>query len=280
MANYHVYVKNYHWSHQNTIVQSPVLDLGAPVSSLIVRPLEGTNKNEPRIICNVTDLKDDIQENEYQTEAHGLFVSTGSQRQDFFPIWVPIHNYKCRDGEIYGVNLIASEACKASIADVCWVPGYEAPSGDLYTVIGAPRMTIRETRVLVLAQQFGSPRKAKLALFDPSLLAGFEEIDDARKKKVFEIQLRALRVGRHSTSSPLLNTYRLYMSSYRNENGRRPLEEVLRDEFEPYRPSDSDGSRRTKLDNSRDDDSLYARPSYVSLAKVPNVSSPCYIQLR
>ncbi|KAI0119779.1 hypothetical protein F4814DRAFT_413229 [Daldinia grandis] len=133
MAIYHIRVRNYHWAHQNIIIQSPILNLDTYAAALIVRPLEGVNLNEPRIINNLFEL--DILEDEYQAEAHGVLISTDQQRADHFPVWVTVHG-QCGKTEVHVANLTAFEASSVSITEVCWIPCLEAPNGNLYTVIG------------------------------------------------------------------------------------------------------------------------------------------------
>ncbi|KAI1106016.1 hypothetical protein F4804DRAFT_81473 [Jackrogersella minutella] len=276
MANFLVYVRNYHWSHQNTLVQSPVLVLNAPVSSLIIQPLEGINKQEPRVLSGVSDLRDDIHDHVYQAEAHGVFVSTDALRSTGdFPVWVPVHSYRYKENEVYIVNLTSFEASNVPISQICWVPGFEAPDGSLYTIIGAPRRTSWELRALALAQHLGNPGAAKLVLLDPAKLASYERIDDGRKKSIFEIQLNAIRTKCSPPSRLLSGGYRVFSSPDRHGQGRLPLEEVLMEDLEVPRYSHSDCSSQGSFDSSSDDDSMYINLTYPSLVKVPNRPYDC-----
>lgn len=210
MANYHVHVRDYHWCHQNTVVQSPVLRLDAPVPDLVVRPLEGPNNFEPRVLKSATELKDDICEDEYQVDAHGVFVSTNAQRTDYIPIWAPVHSSRCEAGEVYVVDLTTFRGLSVPIAQICWVPGLEAPDHRLYTVLGGSRRVLRAMKTLVLVQQLGLPKEAKLILVDPNELASYNKINDIRKRKLFEIQLRAIRAGSGPPSEVLQGGYRVF----------------------------------------------------------------------
>ncbi|KAI1092894.1 hypothetical protein F5B19DRAFT_177450 [Rostrohypoxylon terebratum] len=169
MAEYNVSVRNYRWSHQNILVRSPVLDLTSALPTVIVQPLEGTNKQEPRVL-NTTDLRDDTPGGIYKAEAHGV-IALPELLADKSPVWVPIHShsYACKEKEVYVVNLATFEASKVPIAHICWVPGYIAPDDVLYTIIGAPRNFLRKTRVLALAQELVFPKRTKQVLLDPDL---------------------------------------------------------------------------------------------------------------
>ncbi|KAI1380010.1 hypothetical protein F4677DRAFT_301719 [Hypoxylon crocopeplum] len=275
MADYHISVRNYHWSHQNTVVQSPVLNLISPVPSLIVRPLEGIDRDEPRIINNVVDLRDDIHDDAYQDEAHGVFISTDSQGIDPFPVWVPVNYHKCEENEVHVVNLKTFEATNIPIAHICWVPGLEAPDGNLYTIIGAPREMLRAMQVIVLVQKIGCPKDVKLTFLEPSVLAGYKEIGDVRKKKLFEIQLIALRTESGPPSEITLGAYRLYSSPYRHDRDRHSLDQILVGDFEIPRPPRFDYGSHDSFDSSSDDDSLYDAPICVSLVESPNRPYSC-----
>ncbi|KAL7620973.1 hypothetical protein AAE478_008284 [Parahypoxylon ruwenzoriense] len=278
MAKYHIYhipVRNYHWIHQNTIVESPILDLNSPISTLIVRPLEGTNNEEPRILGSVSDLRDDINDEERRAEAHGVFVPTDPHQTGRFPIWVPVQSYKCKENEVSIVNLTTLELSCAPITRICWVPDFQAPDCNLYTVIGAPRETLRVTRVMVLVQQLGHPGGAKLVLHDPADLANYDKISDAQKKAFFEVQFRAIQTGSGSPSSILLNGYRVYCSPYRNEQCRRSLEEIMDEDLEVPCCLSSNRSSMGVFDDSSDDDSLFDEPMYAPLAELPTSPYKC-----
>ncbi|OTA56821.1 hypothetical protein K449DRAFT_154266 [Hypoxylon sp. EC38] len=273
MADYYVQVRDYHWSHQNTVVQSPILNLNAPPLAPIVRPLEGIHRHEPRIIDNITDLRDDIHSDEYQAEAHGVFVLTDPRNPNRFPVWVPVQSYKCRAGEVYIVNLTSFEASSIDIAKICWIPGLEGPDGSLYTVIGCPRETLRATKVMVLVQKLGHPREAKLVVVDPTQLAKYGEIEDSRKKALFEIQSRFIRTRSNPPSCVLLNVYRILTSPDRDNQGRLTFDKILNKDLKVPRASHSDCSSQSSFSSSSDDDSTYAKPAYVSLVRASNVSN-------
>ncbi|KAI1460080.1 hypothetical protein F4805DRAFT_14741 [Annulohypoxylon moriforme] len=274
MADYHVHVRNYHWSHQNTLVRSPALDLTASIPTLIIQPLEGANKQEPRVLDNTAELRDDIQNDIYQTEAHGVLVSTGRSAVKS-PVWVPIQSYNCKENEVCIVNLRTFEASKAPIAHICWVPSYKAPDGRLYTIIGAPRKQSREIRVLVIVQQIGFPREAKFITIDPNLLASYDEISHDQKKALFDIQLIYVRTGSNPPSTLLSNGYRVFSSPDRFGNDRLSLEEILSEDLEVPRRTHSVCSSQTSPDSSSDDDLIYDKPTYVSLVKVPQRPYTC-----
>ncbi|KAI2610455.1 hypothetical protein GGR54DRAFT_376752 [Hypoxylon sp. NC1633] len=236
MTSYHISVRDYHWSHQNIVVQSPIPNLTCSVPALIIRPLEGANEQEPRIIDSAVDLRDDIEGGAYQAEAHGVFVSTDPQRPDTFPVWVPILSIRYREKRVQVVNLKTFEALNASMARICWVPHRMGPDDNLYTIIGAPRITVGKVRVLVLIQQVGHPKEAKLDLADPSALAGYSKIDENQKKKLFDIQLRFIRTNSKPPSKILLGGLRVFSSPDRYDQGRRTLEDVIdgRSSSRPY----------------------------------------------
>ncbi|KAI1645835.1 uncharacterized protein F4817DRAFT_163834 [Daldinia loculata] len=265
MAIYHIRVRNYHWAHQNIVVQSPILNLDTYAPALIVRPLEGVNINEPRIINNVSDLNDDILEDEYQAEAHGVFISTDHQRTDHFPVWVTVHGHECGENKVHVANLTAFEASSVSITDVCWIPRLEAPDGSLYTAIGAPRKTFRTIQVLAIIQQLGKPREARLVLVDPGKLDSYKKIGDDQKRNIFDIQHTAIRTN-SKPSEPLLDAYRVFASPYRHDYGRLTLGEIIEEDLEIPRSSNSDcGSQGLSDSSDDDDDSLYTKPRYVSI---------------
>ncbi|KAI1445603.1 hypothetical protein F5Y02DRAFT_121813 [Annulohypoxylon stygium] len=194
MAEYSVSVRNYRWSHQNTLVRSPVLDLTSALPTVIVQPLEGINKQEPRVL-NTVDLRDDTSNDIYKAEAHGVIVLP-ELLTDKSTVWVPIHShsYACKEKEVYVVNLTTFEASKVPIAHICWVPGYRAPNDMLYTIIGAPRKFLRKTRVLALVQELGFPKRVKQVLLDPDLLASYDKISDDQRS--------AYLISNLSTSEP------------------------------------------------------------------------------
>ncbi|KAI1398581.1 hypothetical protein F4819DRAFT_23265 [Hypoxylon fuscum] len=284
MADYHISVRDYHWSHQNAVVQSPILDLDSPTPTLVVRPLEGVNEQEPRKITSVADLIDDIHEEEYQAEAHGVLVSANPEKHDNFPVWVPVHGYKCKENETHIVNLVTFEAHDAPVSQICWVPNREGPDDRLYTIIGAPRKALRATWVLVVVQTLGYPGEAKLALVDPSELAGYDMISDTQKKKLFEIQLSFIQSKIKRPSTTLLEGYRIYSSPDRDERGRRTLDEVLGEDLEVPRPSYSDCSSQGSVSGSSDDDYIFIdKPTYVSIVDVSSRLYSCdcrYVALR
>ncbi|KAI0848418.1 hypothetical protein F5Y00DRAFT_85624 [Daldinia vernicosa] len=264
MAIYHIRVRNYRWAHQNIVVQSPIPNLDTYAPALIVRPLEGVNINEPRIISNVSELNDDILEDEYQVEAHGVFISTDQQRTGYFPLWVTVHGHECGKNKIHVANLTAFEASSVSITDVCWIPCLEAPDGSLYTAIGAPRKIFKTTQVLAIMQQLGKPREARLVLVDPDKLDSYKEIGDDQKRNIFDIQHTAIRTNSRP-SEPLLNAYRVFASPYRHDYGRLTLGEIIEEDLEIPRSSNSDCSSQGFSDSSDDDDSLYTKPRYFSI---------------
>ncbi|KAI8959712.1 hypothetical protein F5Y11DRAFT_291463 [Daldinia sp. FL1419] len=262
MAIYHIRVRNYHWAHQNIVVQSPILSLDTHTSALIIRPLEGVNFNEPRILNQISDLKDDITEDEYQAEAHGIFISSNQQHRDYFPIWVTVHSHG--ENKIHVTNLKAFEASNVPIKDICWVPCLEAPDGSLYTVIGAPRKTFKTTHVLAITQSLGKPREARLVLVEPDHVNTYQEIDDNRKRHLFEIQRTAIRANTRP-SEFLLDAYRVFASPYRHDRGRLTLGKLMEGGLEIHRSSNSNYSPQDLFENSDDDEARYTTPTYVSI---------------
>ncbi|KAI1140669.1 hypothetical protein F5Y05DRAFT_281965 [Hypoxylon sp. FL0543] len=280
MADYYVWVRDYHWSHHNIVVQSPILDPNAPAPTPIVRPLEGANRNEPRVIDSVAELRDDINKNEYETEAHGVLVSTDPRKPSRFPVWVPVQSYRVKEDEVDIVNLISFTVSNVPIGQICWIPGWEGPGGKLYTVIGAPRLTLRETRVLVLVQSLGRPREAKFVMVKPDELAGYEEIREPRKKRLVEMQSWFIQTRSNPPSTIALNAYRIYCSPYRDNEDRLAFDEILGEDLEDHRSSYSDCSSRSTRSTScsfSDDGSLYTKPSYPRLVatKVSCIAINC-----
>ncbi|XXH03148.1 hypothetical protein Hte_009542 [Hypoxylon texense] len=272
MAGYHIYVRDYHWSHHNLVVQSPILDLSSPSTTLIVQPLEGANRGEPWVVGSITDLKDDIHGDVYRTEAHGVLVPTDGRQTALAPVWVPVRSDGCRENGVYVVNLVTFEATNAPIAQICWVPGREGPDQSLYTVIGAPRKLLGATRVLTIVQRIGNPGEAKYTLLDPSKLASYDEISDVRKKSLFDIQLRAIQAKSKPPSTALRDAYRLYASPYRNGHGRRTIDEIIDEDLEVLCLHSSDCSSRGSFS---DEDSLYERPVYDSIVAAPSRPYDC-----
>ncbi|KAI1411385.1 hypothetical protein F5Y13DRAFT_57623 [Hypoxylon sp. FL1857] len=272
MTDYHVRVRDYHWSHHNIVVQSPILDLNASAAIPIIRPLEGTNKHEPRIIDDIADLKDDISNGEYRAEAHGVFVATDPRNPNRFPVWVPVQDYGCKAGKVHVVNLTSFEASHVSTAQICWIPGHEGPDGSLYTVIGAPRETIRATKVLVIVQKLGRPREARVTIVNPTELTEYGEVDKSQKKVLFEIQSWFIQTRTAPPSTITLNAYRVLFSPNRDTRGRLALEEVLDEDLEVPRASHSDCSSQSSFSSSGDEDLPYVKPRYVSLVEGSNVS--------
>ncbi|KAI1463697.1 uncharacterized protein F4812DRAFT_463525 [Daldinia caldariorum] len=264
MSIYHITVRNYHWAHQNTVVQCPVPNLDSPVEDLIVRPLEGVNRNEPRIISSVSALNDDIFEGEYQAEAHGAFISTDPENIDHYPVWATVHGHECGKDEIYVANLTAFKASSIPIAHICWVPCLEAPDGNLYTIIGAPRQTFGTTRVPTIIQPLGFPKESRLALRDPVELDSYKQIGDDRKRNLFEVQRTAMRRNRRP-SPLLLNAFRVFSSPYRLDHGRLTLRDIIERDHGSPRSYGSDSSSQTLSDSSDDDDFIYTRPAYASI---------------
>ncbi|KAI0838185.1 hypothetical protein F5Y06DRAFT_52029 [Hypoxylon sp. FL0890] len=272
MEDYYVWVRDYHWSHHNTVVQSPILNLSAPAPTPIIRPLEGIHKNEPRIIADVSDLKDDINSNEYQAEAHGVLVSTDPRNPSRFPVWVPVQSYRFKEDAVDIVNLTSFDLSNAPIAQICWIPGCEGPDGNLYTIIGAHRLTLRQTKVSVLVQKLGRPRETRLVMVNPPELAEYEEIREPLKKRLVEMQSWFIQTGSNPPSSVALNSYRIYYSPDRDDKGRLAFEEILGEDHESPRASYSDCSSRSSYSSSSgDDDLVYVKPTYVTLVAV-NVS--------
>lgn len=268
MAGYHIYVQDYHWSHHNLVVQSPILNLSFPPTTLIVRPLEGANKEEPWVVGSVADLKDDIHGEVYRTEAHGVLVPTDGRQAAQAPVWVPVRSDGCKENGVYVVNLVTFKATDAPITQICWVPGREGPDQSLYTVIGAPRKLLGAMRVLTILQRVGSPGEARYMLLDPSKLASYDEISDVRKKSLFDIQLRAIQAKSKPPSTALRDVYRLYTSPYR-EHGRRTLDEIIDEDLDVPGLHSTDCSSRGSFS---DEDSLYGKPVYDSLVVAPSVS--------
>ncbi|XDG07396.1 hypothetical protein ABKA04_007011 [Annulohypoxylon sp. FPYF3050] len=269
MAEYSVPVRNYRWSHQNILVRSPVLDLTSALPTVIVQPLEGINKQEPRVL-NTADLRDDTSNDIYKAEAHGVIVLP-ELLTDKSPVWVPIHShsYACKEKEVYVVNLTTLEASKIPIAHICWVPGYRAPDDMLYTIIGAPRKFLRKTRVLALVQGLGFPKRVKQVLLDPDLLASYDKISDDQKKRLFDIQLIHLRTRCGPPSIPLSNGYRVFCSPDRIGNDRLSLEEILLEDLEVPRRTRSVCSSQSSPGSSSDDELIFDKPAYLPLVEAP-----------
>ncbi|KAI1772732.1 hypothetical protein F4818DRAFT_444115 [Hypoxylon cercidicola] len=271
MASYHIYVRDYHWSHHNLVVQSPILKLSSPPTTLIIRQLEGTNREEPRVVGSIADLKDDIHGEVYRTEAHGLFVPTDGRQTAPAPVWVLVQNDGCKENEVHVVNLATFKTTNAPISQICWIPGREGPDQSLYTVIGAPRKLLGATAVLALVQRMWNPAETKFILLDPSKLASYEEISDVRKKSLFEIQLRTVQAKTKPPSGFLRDAYRLFSSPYRHGYGRRTLDEIFDEDLEVPRLSSDCSSQ----DSISDDDMLNDKPVYESLVAAPNRFYDC-----
>ncbi|KAI1766770.1 hypothetical protein GGR53DRAFT_189993 [Hypoxylon sp. FL1150] len=274
MASYHVYVRDYHWSHRNLVVQSPILNLDSPSATLIFRLLEGDNRNEPRVGDSVTEFTDDVHGDVYRTEAHGVIVSTEGQQNIQAPIWVPVSSH-CMNNEISVVNLATFEASTVPITQICWVPGREGPNQNLYTVIGAPRKTLGKTLVVAVVHPVGDPGSTRFTLLSPSELTGYDVIGDARKKSLFDIQLRAIQGKTKPPSRALRDIYRLYSSPYRIGKGRRTLDEIMDEDLEVPGSglANFDGSSRGS--SFSDGDEAYDRPVHDSMVVASNRPYDC-----
>ncbi|OTB02879.1 hypothetical protein M426DRAFT_322301 [Hypoxylon sp. CI-4A] len=135
--------------------------------------------------------------------------------------------------------------------------------------------------VLVVVQHIGSPAGAKLALVDPDILAKYKKIDESRKRRLFELQCWAIRVGFGRASFFPRDAYRVYSSPDRFGHGRRTLDEVLADNVGVYQPSHSDSSSQASFDSSSsssgssDDDSLYPTSTHTSQVEVSSRRYTC-----
>ncbi|KAI0011391.1 hypothetical protein F4779DRAFT_637234 [Xylariaceae sp. FL0662B] len=256
MARYHISVRNYRWSRDNILVQSPVLDLNSLMltTTLVVRPLTGTHEQEPRIIRTVTELSDDIRGEHYEAEAHGVFVPMNLPNIYNYPVWA----IGCQENKIPVVNLTTFEAFDASIFEICWVPGFEAPDHSCHTVLGAPQKIAGGVKVLTIRHQLGPPREVEFNLLDQRTLARYDKIGPARKKTLFKEQLRAIRASLKSISESLLNTKCVSPSPDNSPSSQRLLGEMLNYDFD-----------------SSDDESLYHKPKYTPLAKDPSYRYTC-----
>ncbi|KAI1077486.1 hypothetical protein F5B20DRAFT_262497 [Whalleya microplaca] len=249
MARYHIPVRNYRWSRDNITVQSPILNRNflTLASALVIRPFKGTNEQEPRIIKTATELKDDIPSEQYEAEAHGVFVPVNSPNIHNYPVWVT----GCKENKIPVVNLTTFEAFDASIQQICWVPGFEAPDHSLHTVLGAPQRIAGGVKVLTIRQQLGPPRKVEFNLIDHRTLLSYDLIGAARKKALFKEHLRAIRASsKPSPPKSPPNTERIPLSPSQSPKSQSSLgeREILDYDFD-----------------SSDDESLYHKPKYTPL---------------
>ncbi|KAI0600619.1 hypothetical protein F4775DRAFT_42287 [Biscogniauxia sp. FL1348] len=228
MAIFSVLVRDYHWSKNNYRVQSPVLDLKSAASNFIIRPLQGNNKDESRIVDPKSDVRDDIKDAAYQTEADGVFISA-TQESDYFPVWVPIQGNnvdKKKENETYVVNLNTYDVLKVDVAQICWIPSHEAPGGKLYTVIGTRKMGHDEMIICIL-QQTGFPSQAKFDLVPPSVLSRCENLDGARKQQLFYFQLTVTNMPYQVQEPVMMLVSRVFVSPFRFNCGRRRFQDVL-----------------------------------------------------
>ncbi|KAI1488381.1 hypothetical protein F5X96DRAFT_85146 [Biscogniauxia mediterranea] len=228
MAIFSVLVRDYHWSKNNYRVQSPNLDLNSTASNFIIRPLQGNNKDESRIVDPASDLRDDIKDEAYQTEAHGVFISA-TRESDYFPVWVPIQGNnvdKKKENETYVVNLNSYDALNVDVAQICWIPSYEAPDGKLYTAIGTRKMGHDEMIICIL-QQTGFPRQAKFELVPTSVLSRCKNIDEARKQQLFHFQLTVTNMPYRLQEPVMTLVSQIFVSPYRLNCGRRQFQDIL-----------------------------------------------------
>ncbi|KAI1499991.1 hypothetical protein F5X99DRAFT_259915 [Biscogniauxia marginata] len=232
MAIFSVLVRDYHWSKNDYRVQSPNLDLRSAASNLIIRPLQGNNKDEPWIVDTISDLRDDIQGEAYQTEAHGVFISATSEA-DYFPVWVPIQgdSVGSEDNKIYVVNLKTFEGLTVAVAEICWIPTHEGPDGSLYTVIGTSRKMGHDKSVMVLIQHPGLPDQVRFNILAPSVFSGYVKLDSARKQKLFDWQFDwhlIARNGKYRFRGEVMQlASQIFLSPYRHDDGRSPFRKVL-----------------------------------------------------
>ncbi|KAI5922310.1 hypothetical protein F4810DRAFT_291796 [Camillea tinctor] len=230
MAIGSVIVRDYHWSKNNYRVQSPNLDLRSNALNFIVRPLQGNNKDESWIVDPKLDLRDDIKSDAYLTEANGLFIPTTSDT-GYFPVWVPVQggNVERKGGnETFVVNLKTFEGLFVPVDKICWIPSHEASddSGNLYTVIGTRKMGHNDTTIC-FSQQYGLPGQAKFELLPPSVLSACNKLDEARQQRLFEFQLEVKHMSHRVRGSVMAILSRIFVSPYRLNKGRRPLQAIF-----------------------------------------------------
>ncbi|KAH9895535.1 hypothetical protein F4778DRAFT_276247 [Xylariomycetidae sp. FL2044] len=228
MAIFHVPVRKYHWSKRNVVVQSPILDLRTTAPTIIIRPLQGIHKDEPRTVEKPTELKDDIHDKPDETEAHGIYVSADSST-GHFPIWVPVQDTPTQSHtqhETRAVNLKTFEDLIIPISRVAWTPELEAENGSVCTVIGAPRRMGNQESVVVILQDLGAPTATNFSHLSPAALSKYRPLGVVDKQAIFDWRLVSIRQNRTGKSPMMAGLLQLAIGS-RQYGHRRPLREIL-----------------------------------------------------
>ncbi|KAI0162095.1 hypothetical protein GGR57DRAFT_517524 [Xylariaceae sp. FL1272] len=165
-----VLVRYYWYSRTKRRVLSPNVDLHAPLPKIIARPIYDGFKGEPQEIESAQELRND-HENE------------SNIRED------------------------AADGVYISPQNICWVPGFEAKNGDLYTIISSPGKEgyKKEERIPVMVQRKGHPEDTRQQLLALSKLSTLKRVSDAEGEEFLEAQSALIRWQRHahqqSTSS-------------------------------------------------------------------------------
>ncbi|KAF2962719.1 hypothetical protein GQX73_g10856 [Xylaria multiplex] len=203
-----VLVRNYRWSNTKLLVQSPHVDLKAQVSRIIIRAIDGEHMGEPRVVDDVTLLRDDIDGRIYHHAAHGVCISLESYA-DSFPVWVCLErNERHQENHVWVLNLYNYKFVVVPIAKICWVPSHQATNGQLLTIIGDPgRHGYQGTYLPAISQNLGLPKQAKLR-FLPTDLLGYEKLEPRRQQELFDHQY--LNMNRGPGNYPRLGHPNLY----------------------------------------------------------------------
>lgn len=259
MTIYHIPVRDYYWPAGSITVQCPLRDLDTTCDSPIIRPLAGVNKGEPRFVDKITDLVDQGPSQTYETEAHGVLVPTDSILKRI-PVWVPFRQQPAQQcvnppskhekkssvsaaaESVLVADLNTSSRLQARLDRICWVPSHEAPDGRICTVIASQLTVGRKKMSHVLVQSIESPGSAKFVLLTTQELAGFSEIDENRKKQLFEVQMMMVLRQKRSLSPSLKNALRLVLVSQPRAASKRLLWDCLDEDMAVPRCSGSETS--------------------------------------
>ncbi|KAI1334720.1 hypothetical protein F5Y15DRAFT_284290 [Xylariaceae sp. FL0016] len=213
-AAYRVLVRRYQWSKRRIPVESPNISLECPSSTLIIRPLKGVHRGEPRIIKSTSELEDIQKQCVRYTIAHGVVVPKDDKTK-WFPIWVPVQAdtiRKHRD-EAYVVNLETLEALVVSKTQIIWVPSLQAPGGTLCTIIGSSRNAVgKEAMVSVVLQDMGRPREAHFAGLSKTELDSYTKLQRQQRRRAFEWQSEAFNED-YKVPPVICNTFRTVISA-------------------------------------------------------------------
>ncbi|KAI1261698.1 hypothetical protein F5Y18DRAFT_197458 [Xylariaceae sp. FL1019] len=198
VLRYKIWVRYYWYSRMKRRVLSPNVDLRAGLPKIIARPVYDGFRGEPMEIASAEDLRNDHENDSKprQEAADGVYISPRVPADDF-PLWPCLaQSDRCpKEEEVFVVNLYEHESLPVPIKNICWVPGYEADNGDLYTVISSPGKEgyRKAERLPVMVQRQGHPEHTKRQLLALSELSTLKQVSHSEREKFLELQAAFIR---------------------------------------------------------------------------------------